>query len=1327
MAVTQNFVDEVTKYFMTFLQTDFHKRRYPKRSSTLKSRNGLKVGFDLEIYPDLKEKIISCIKNNFSESSLTLSRNQYVNNMPPLMLSLLDEKINSLEDSLLQTVFDSIYDSLNEYKSQYANDYDYFIEQAKEMASKSISGKFIQPLLNDLDSPLERLQLADANSKYQIEMDITDSLFSLIEDSYSIFLQIYFNSANTEETRSILNDLINIDEIKSLLSNYFNNLSTRDAFDDINKINSNNKLIDKTEVYMYFCDIKLGREKFPFFYMPITLDSSNASVTISFDKRMFVNKDAIDFAVQEYNHETENQGSLSHLDRIIYLDTDTELVREMRQVLSNVEQHFEINDGVNFLQHDRQNTSSNLLVSLTNSFCMYIFDKSDESLINDYEEVLNDEGTISDCFLDLIKGFISTEPKSFIDDVEREWSEQDYVKKLVVESPIPLNDEQKQVMIALNKPDCKVLLLEGPPGTGKSHTITAIICRALLENKTVLVLSDKKEALDVVQDKITDTLNSIRDEDVPIQNPILRLGKSGKNLSKIVSNRTISSIREYRNSSLKEAEKRAANLEQEKLNIQSNHSSIVEFYSRFDLEEIRFYFENLHCNDLLSDEEQSALDNLKNNKSHFDTIEKMHVLRKFFKLLVDASGFFDDTFCVNDIQQFLIIDAAPSVAVKKLEEYLESLKELKRPLLGYWLRSNKIDEANRNLKKYYPYFKNFKPGDSLELFEKVLSLFSLVIGRLDDVIKFEEAIKGLNPSDFDRWKKLNISNEIALGSESIALLLKWRAIENKLEKYFDSEPEDDFQSSMANIEGMKTIDMALVLDNSIVNYSDYFANELNTVKQILRNKKKFPQKIFENMKSAFPCILSGIRDYAEFIPLKKDLFDLIIIDEASQVSIAQSLPALIRGKQVLVMGDDKQFSNVKSNHASKRTNQEWKSRIQEVFRQDFETTDETEYLVSKVRDNFDIKNSILKFCRFIRNYECLLKKHFRGYPELISYSNKNFYGNSLQCMKIRGKPISEVIKFDILPHDGLFDSTKNTNKIEAKFIIDSLVKFKESQTELSVGIISPHREQVQLISEMIDGLPDRDWFRDKLNLKVMTFDTCQGEERDHIFYSMVATNEQDKLNYIFIKDLNSIDDEENGSIRAQRLNVGFSRAKECMHFVLSKEIEAFSGEIKNALLHYKNELENSNDQFANTDPRSPMETKVLHYVQQTDLFNENKIEIIPQFKIGEYLRQLDRRYRHPSYKVDFLLVFDEAEFGNLKVVVEYDGFKEHFTNRENVGEHNYSYYMREEDVYRQKVLEGYGYKFLRINRFNLGKDEASRVSKLNDRLAKLVKKKALTV
>ena len=73
---------------------------------------------------------------------------------------------------------------------------------------------------------------------------------------------------------------------------------------------------------------------------------------------------------------------------------------------------------------------------------------------------------------------------------------------------------------------------------------------------------------------------------------------------------------------------------------------------------------------------------------------------------------------------------------------------------------------------------------------------------------------------------------------------------------------------------------------------------------------RFPKEDFQYLKDAFPCIISGIRDYADYIPLEKDLFDLLIIDEASQVSIAQSFPAILRAKKVVILGDSKQFGNV---------------------------------------------------------------------------------------------------------------------------------------------------------------------------------------------------------------------------------------------------------------------------------------------------------------------------------------------------------------------------------------------------------------------------------
>src|SRR5579883_1499790 len=129
---------------------------------------------------------------------------------------------------------------------------------------------------------------------------------------------------------------------------------------------------------------------------------------------------------------------------------------------------------------------------------------------------------------------------------------------------------------------------------------------------------------------------------------------------------------------------------------------------------------------------------------------------------------------------------------------------------------------------------------------------------------------------------------------------------------------------------------------------------------------------------------------------------------------------------------------------------------------------------------------------------------------------------------------------------------------------------------------------------------------DELKLKIMTFDTCQGEERDIVFYSMVANRAVDRLWGVFIKDLASVDLEEEGKLKAQRLNVGFSRAKECMHFVLSKPLSEYQGAIGEALRHFWNVREEAKKErsTAEVDPRSEREAQVLNWFYQTTLWKE---------------------------------------------------------------------------------------------------------------------------
>ncbi|KZX57881.1 hypothetical protein A3709_19860 [Halioglobus sp. HI00S01] len=78
---------------------------------------------------------------------------------------------------------------------------------------------------------------------------------------------------------------------------------------------------------------------------------------------------------------------------------------------------------------------------------------------------------------------------------------------------------------------------------------------------------------------------------------------------------------------------------------------------------------------------------------------------------------------------------------------------------------------------------------------------------------------------------------------------------------------------------------------------------------------------------------------------------------------------------------------------------------------------------------------------------------------------------------------------------------------------------------------------------------------------IFTFDTCQGEERDVVFYSMVATRSMDRLNYIFPKDLRVSEDELDGKLKFQRLNVGSRAAKQQTRAALEKNDQVRQAEV----------------------------------------------------------------------------------------------------------------------------------------------------------------------
>ena len=1395
-----DFIREVAKYFMDFLETDFHRRRTPRRAIRFRNNDNLLVGLNLSKYPSFNSLVWKSINRAFDRDVLnTVVKGAHRTNIPNNLLDLIKLQTEKISNKQVNNVLQEVGEEIEKIAVLNKKDYEKALNTSLEDASRVIKSKLALPFISNLEKPLESLDLGDENSIYLMEEELTFVLVSTIENKISEIIKRLLANEKIDVQKE-LKHIFHLEGVKGSINAFFEDFKVTDLFSELFEMERNKNILDKQEFYLYFCDITFNKTKYPIFYTPFSLERHGDELRIEFDSQVYINKKALEYIVQEYNEEKGGKGSLKTIsERIIYL---AQHKRDFRELISNI-----LNEIVNFFKLDsnidisdpRPQIAKSLWTRVSNTCYIALFDKSDEALINDYEEILQklseEDDVLANAFNTLIEDFIHKNPKSFNPEIEEEWDSTETSDRLVFRSPIPLNSEQLQILSAVRKEGCKYITVEGPPGTGKSHTITAVIFDAILKNQSVLVLSDKKEALDVVEEKITETMNKVR-LDKNFQNPILRLGKTGSTYSQILATASIENIKTHYRAVKKNYKKLEQDIERlEKtikedieaeiltygdIDIQEVHElfgletriykeneSIIDFEevlsqpdSPVDIEEVRKVFERFR--DKIISSESKLLKTLQflglqkdrlNSCTNFNKL--VDDLKQAQEITKNVEGVYNEK-----VKILSIFTEFSGANLQQLKRLIEKYKNLKNPIFGFFLKGKQVAALNLEFKKTFPHAKIDIPHKHLQELTDVADIFAYITSLcgknnnsgidcvrivhillqdqsfssiLEEVFALQEDIDYLQkiskkyPNTFKRLgidlttlKTLAENTLLKMNALEFSRLVRYITLKQKIEKGFQNIPAlINYERLKKNLEDLVTTQMTYIMDGRLVYFYDHNRSDAKTLRDIIRKKQRFPKDEFLKLKEAFPCILAGIRDYAEYVPLEPEIFDLVIIDEASQVSIAQAFPALLRAKKVLILGDRKQFSNVKSAQARTDTNREYLNNLENTFRKTVSTDPAKLTRLKK----FNIKTSILEFFEFISNYHTRLLKHFRGYKELISYSNKYFYQNNLQVMKIRAKPVNEVLKFSFIKHDGKVEIYQNTNVLEAKFIIKELKKLKEANSNSSVCIITPHTNQQKLLMEMISKLPERDYFFDKLKLKIFTFDTCQGEERDIVFYSMVATEKSDRLWGVFIKDLSKVDIEEDGQIKAQRLNVGFSRSKETMHFVLSKPIDKFTGSIGEALRHYYNVLQEAQKEPLpnEVDAKSPMEERVLNWLIQTNFWKNNfpqNILLKPQFKLGEYLRQLDKTYNHPNYVVDFLLVYKDEMHREHKIIIEYDGFEEHFKKIDEVNAFNYQDYYSDDDVYRQKVLESYGYKFLRINRFNVGKDP---IATLNTRLTNLIK------
>lgn len=1363
------FVKSLAQYYAEFLSTDFKRQRLPKRRLQNTDAQGRLVGIPLQKYPGFQQKVWAELAKPIGLGlSITIPRGSWRSALPKAMVEVAATQIGLVAEQNITAVVSSVLTWANALAKKKGADPEVAFEQFVEKTRAGLAKEVISPLLDRMEQFFARTEQKPIESMKDLEDQLSVRLTTGIERAAGAAFAALMVKGEDEQLSELMLDHLDPGVVRKELTEFFAGFSATDLYVELSDLMRSSRLIENADFYLHIGEVHHQRHVFPIFFMPFRAERTDSGMKIESEPRVYVNKRAMDYVAQEVA-KAEGRGTQPSVirDRIRYLEQEDSVVGLAQKLFDDMAGGLNLRAAIDFREPRDQKTTS-VLANANNRISFSIFDRSDESLVNDYEAMVvgaEEGGDVVEFFKSLIDDFLVKNPVSVRGDVDRDWDGMPMTERLVFDSPLPLVEEQRKILSAIKHSSSRFIAVEGPPGTGKSHTITAVAFDLILSGKSLLILSDKKEALDVVDDKLRQALVKARpSEDFP--HPILRLGKDASNYAKILRKSTIERLQVNQRLVGRKRGERERALQAERTGLTDSLTKTADAYRNIDVAEIAAFEGELaqlvrHHPDarhIYSDATLSAaardfalLSDFIRGRPALATILRWQGRRpsRLNELSRLAAALAD---CPVGPDGFGTIVAFSRERLQLLDTAIAEVEEMRIAVFGYLFAGKKLRSVSRRLYEGCK-IEVDRPQVDLPKLKSLRAAFRQLLDHLTARSLQEEfdaavvliaarlagpAAASLAPAEVLACS-LRLEEYITLpplapardGFYSVltaddgpcGLLHKIGALkirEAEIREKFAAVPKDNYVGAKAKIESLNAQALAERIDERLLDFYDNQKNDALALGKIIREKQRFPLDKFADIQRAFPCIIAGLRDYAEFIPFERELFDLVIIDEASQVSIAQALPAILRAKKVLVLGDKNQFGNVKTTNASQAVNAGFMNELRRSFSEDFAGLGQS--VMTKI-DHFNIRSSVLDFVEPIASFSIQLKKHFRSYPEMISFSSKYFYADSLQVMKIRGVPVSQVIEFDAIDHDGLIDQ-RNINKPEAARIIDRLEALLDAERPPTAGVITPHTEQQAYIAKMVADHPRSDDFEDRLRLKVMTFDSCQGEEREVVFYSMVATKEKDRLAYIFPAKIDRDQAAEvDHNLRLQRLNVGLSRGQEKIVFVHSKPLDEYASAMRTALLHYRRELDRAQEMPTEdkVDSASPMESKVLAWLGQVPLIRDmgKDCEVQAQFELGKYLRQLDPSYRHPDYRVDFLVRFS-LEGKQHQIALEYDGFEFHFEKGIPPGLINqttWRSYLTDDDLEREKILESFGVPIVRLNRFNLGENPVATIDRLlRDRL-----------
>ena len=426
-----------------------------------------------------------------------------------------------------------------------------------------------------------------------------------------------------------------------------------------------------------------------------------------------------------------------------------------------------------------------------------------------------------------------------------------------------------------------------------------------------------------------------------------------------------------------------------------------------------------------------------------------------------------------------------------------------------------------------------------------------------------------------------------------------------------------------------------------------------------------------------PCFMMSPTTVAELLPRESELFDIVVIDEASQMLPCDALGAITRGRQAVIVGDPKQLPP--------------STFFQGGSAVPMEEGDDDQMLAPLVESILDLSLSAWKPPRY-------LQWHYRSrHSSLIQFSNARFYDNRL--IVFPGPDESREgggIRFHHVA-DGL--AKGGLNRIEADHVVDAACAFMEepANRDLSLAIVAMNQRQRDHVNEMLDretaarpalARYRRRWRNTLHPFIVRNLETVQGDERDVIFISTVYGRE--KADGPVMRRFGPIT--HGGGER--RLNVLFSRARQRMEVFSSMQANdiAVGPGVSEGVRILRDYLEYAATGKLETgidtgrDPESPFEEHVLERLRGQGL------EVDPQVGVAGF--RIDLGVRHTDYPHGYLLG------------VECDGRAYHSALS-----------VRDRDRLREAVLRDLGWDIYRIWSTDWFEDADRELKKLMDHVA----------